>query len=180
MTAIMLCGRQDRALPRELSRVLSVCGGVCLDTDEEISVKPECRFLLVQKDRPPRWRTQAGVCVLPPDTGGLHRWQVPAGFVAVAPSDAPAALRMLERQGAPAVACGMSAADTVTLSSIHEGRAVVCLQRVLTTLSGEKVEPGDYPIGLAAPISPYGLMAGIAILLLAGEDPAAALTSAMV
>lgn len=180
MTAIMLCGRQDRSLPREISRVLSVCGGVCLDTDEEISLKSDCRFLLVQKDRPPRWRTNAGICVLPPDTGVFSHWQVPTGFVAVAPSDAPAALRMLERQGTPTVTCGMSAADTVTLSSIHESRAVVCLQRTLSTLSGGKVEPGDFPVGLAAPVSPYGLMAAMAILLLAGEDPAVALTDALV
>lgn len=180
MTAIMLCGRQDRGLAREISRVLSVCGGVCLDTDDEISLKSECRFLLVQKERPPRWRAAAGVCVLPPDTGAFSHWQVPAGFVAVAPSDTPAALRILEKQGAPAVTCGMSGADTVTLSSIHENRAVVCLQRTLATLTGGEVEPGDFPVGLAAPISPYGLMAAMAILLLAGEDPSASLADALV
>ena len=65
----------------------------------------------------------------------------------------------------------MSASDTVTLSSLDENRPVVSLQRNLRTLSGEQAEPGEYPVRLAAPISPYGLMAAVSILLLAGLDP---------
>lgn len=175
MTAIWLCGRQNPALGREISRVLSACGGVCRCTDKEIALDPACRFLLVQKEKAARWKTDGGVCILPPAAPLFSNWQVPPGFVAVTSSEAPAVLRMLERQGGPAVTCGMSASDTVTLSSIHENRAVVTLQRTLTTLAGRPVEPGDFPVRLASPISPYGLMAGLAALLLSDADPAAGL-----
>ena len=175
MTAILLCGRQDtapdQALEQEICRVLSACGGVCRISEGVITLPDTCKFFLVQQNRPLRLRTESGVCVLPPEARPFARWRVPPGFVAVAPSDNPTALRTLERQGPQAVTCGMSASDTVTLSSLDENRPVVSLQRNLRTLSGEQAEPGEYPVRLAAPISPYGLMAAVSILLLAGLDP---------
>lgn len=175
MTAILFCGPAQAAAGRDIGRVLAACGGVCRYTGDRLILPEDCRFLFLSGDRQLELRADSGICILAPEQRMPVKWQVPPGFVAVAHSADRTALRLLERQGAPAVACGMSAADTVTLSSIREGGAVVTLQRSLCDLSGRWLEPGDYPVKLAFPISDYGLLAGLAALLLAGVDPTAAL-----
>ncbi len=172
MTAILFCGPADAAVCGEIERVLSGCGGVCRCTGDELIVPADCRFLLTGAGRSPRLRTHGGVCVFAEVQGPFARWRVPPGFVAVAHSADRSALRLLEKQGTPAVTCGMSAADTITLSSFQDDGAVVSLQRGMVDLQGERIEPGDYPVRLAAPISNYGLMAALSVLLLAGGDPA--------
>ncbi len=46
----------------------------------------------------------------------------------------------------PAIVCGMSAKDSVTISSISETEAVVSVQRELVLRSGKKLEPSEFKV----------------------------------
>jgi hypothetical protein len=44
------------------------------------------------------------------------------------------------------VSCGLSARDSLTFSSMGEGEAVACVQRILYRPDGETVEPQELPL----------------------------------
>ncbi len=48
------------------------------------------------------------------------------------------AVRLIERHQLPAVCCGMSPRDTLIAESIDNGRSLLCLQRSIPTVKGER------------------------------------------
>ena len=69
-----------------------------------------------------------------------------------------------------AVSYGMSSRCTVTLSSIGD-TSILALQRKLTTVSGNILEPQEIRISNPHKLSQYGLMACDAALLILGVSP---------
>ncbi len=70
---------------------------------------------------------------------------VPTGTVGIVSSDNKRGLECLMRSGVRTVTCGMSRRDTVTLSSSFTD-VTVCLQRRLPSMTGEILEPAEYPV----------------------------------
>ena len=69
-----------------------------------------------------------------------------------------------------AISYGMSTKSSVTLSSIGK-RSVLSLQRELTTLNGNILEPQEIPIENPFSLSEYALMASSAAMLILGVSP---------
>ena len=91
------------------------------------------------------------------------------GAVGVLQTENRNAAEMMSRWGIPAVSCGMSVTDTVTLSSIDADSAMVCLQRNIPTLDGGSIEPFEIPLRLSRPIDRYALMCAVSLLLISGN-----------
>ncbi|MEG1869235.1 MAG: hypothetical protein RR205_00135 [Oscillospiraceae bacterium] len=70
----------------------------------------------------------------------------------------------------PTVTCGMGAGDTVTLSSSTCDSAVICLQRTIYTLSGDKLEPVEIPITLSGKLSHDEILLIAAVLFISGNS----------
>lgn len=66
--------------------------------------------------------------------------------------------------------CGLSNKDTLTLSSLREDSAVICLQREIKTLGGGHMEPAEIPVRLRSPIERGDLLSLAAVLLLCGDS----------
>ena len=73
-------------------------------------------------------------------------------------------------QGAAAVTCGMCAKETLSISSLDYGAAALSLQRSITTVSGDVVEPRDITVELHSAVSPRQMLAVCMVLLMAGVD----------
>lgn len=69
----------------------------------------------------------------------------------------------------PALTCGLSGADSFTVSSWQGDRAVVSLLRPLTAFDGAAVEPFDLPVAFDKPPEPFDLLACAAVHCLLGE-----------
>lgn len=69
------------------------------------------------------------------------------------------------------VSFGMSARDTITLSSVDDRRPVIALQRELLTLRGEMLDRQEIPIGLSYPVPGDALMAAAGALLILDVKP---------
>ena len=67
------------------------------------------------------------------------------------------------------ISCGMSAHDTISISSYFEDRASVSLQKPIKGKNGT-IEPKEVPIRLGTKYDKYVLMCLVAILLLSGID----------
>lgn len=101
---------------------------------------------------------------------------IPENFFAVADPTSEDAVRALKKSCMQAVTCGFSRRDTLTFSSFGGEEAVVSLQRALTTLDGEQLEPREIPVRLGGEPEKgnggeYAVLAAAAVLLLCGEMP---------
>ena len=71
------------------------------------------------------------------------------------------------------VSYGLSGKDSITLSSLEPGFAVLALQRELVTLEGKVVEQQEIPLSFSQSLDSQGLMAVYGSLLVLGKKPEA-------
>jgi len=76
------------------------------------------------------------------------------------------ALSKLLSLSIPAIVCGMSAKDSITISSIRETQAVISVQREITLLSGKKLEPCEFKVTNIDKVDEDDLLIVCAILIL--------------
>jgi hypothetical protein len=96
---------------------------------------------------------------------------IDTGAIAIVDSSKEELLTYVATTGLPAITCGLSAKDTVTLSSIRTDSAVINLQRAVTCFDGTLAEPQEIPISRREDANSFALMAASAICLLAGKYP---------
>ncbi|MDR2909122.1 MAG: hypothetical protein LBU86_04490 [Oscillospiraceae bacterium] len=77
-------------------------------------------------------------------------------------------LSIVSASGLPAITCGMSNKDTVTLSSMDDDSAVVDLRRSITGFDGIVIEPQEIPARCKRAPHRFALMAAAAVRLLSG------------
>lgn len=90
-------------------------------------------------------------------------------MVAIVDSCNKDAVRIASDTKVPAITCGLSACDTITLSSISEDSAVIDLQRCVTCFDGTIAEPQEIPVSLCSSIDSFALMCAAAIFVLSGN-----------
>ncbi|MCL2034166.1 MAG: hypothetical protein FWG94_05480 [Oscillospiraceae bacterium] len=79
------------------------------------------------------------------------------------------AIKLVSGTKMPAVTCGLSPCDTITLSSLSEDSAVIGLQRCITCFDGTVLEPQEIPVSLCAQVSSFTLLCAAAIFILTGN-----------
>ncbi len=84
-------------------------------------------------------------------------------------SDNSAALNFLAGSSIPAITCGLSGRDSLTLTSMTENSAVIALQRNLPRHDGSYTEPMELPINFAHTVDRYALLCGVATLGFCGR-----------
>jgi len=89
--------------------------------------------------------------------------------LAVVDSCDGAVMRQVSETKLPAITCGLSSRDTITLSSIDVDSAVINLQRSVTCFDGSVLEPQEIPVRLGAAIDNYALMALACVFILNGD-----------
>jgi len=92
-----------------------------------------------------------------------------AAAVAVVDSSDEHLLAQVSHTRLPAITCGLKSKDTITLSSIGADSAVVDLRRSISCMSGNKVEPAEFPLRTKRPIDSFMLMSVVSVLILAGK-----------
>ena len=97
-----------------------------------------------------------------------------AAFIAAQPEDLPLSFQGRRCAAAqlrmPSLTCGLSGADTFTMSSWQRDRAVISLLRPLTAFDGTVVEPFELPAAFEIPPDPFDLLACAAVYVMLGES----------
>lgn len=174
MHFIVLYGdRDDGALGKALFRALGQ-QDIALHLSSgraEGTLTPPPRYLITEYETPPRLNVGRGIFVFKDKVSCPMPVKVPKGFIAVAHSASAESLTLLQQAGCPAVVCGMSSRDTVTLSGLQEPSAAVSLQRKIVDLQGNAIEAQEIPVKLSSPLEGYPLLAACAVLLLTQGEP---------
>ena len=70
-----------------------------------------------------------------------------------------------------AVSFGISPKDSLTLSSLGEETILLALQREIITLTGERLDPQEFPLARGNHTAPCHVMACVGVQLLLGVEP---------
>ena len=97
--------------------------------------------------------------------------RLPSCLGIVVASDNLAALQFLAESRLPAITCGLSPHDTLTLTIITEETAVAALQRSLPCWDGTSADPMELPVEMSAPVDRYSLLCCAAVLGVSGLLP---------
>ena len=176
MILVVLYGDADDAqIGKELSAILACHGGVLhIRSSQSVHHSPDggqTDFVLYECDTAPRFETEKGIFVFKNKISRYAGLKVPKGWLAVVDAGNVSALSVLQKSGISAVTCGMSAKDTLNLSSSKEFSAVVSFQRQMYSLSGQEVYEQDVPVRLEKEMDPYVILSACAVLALADRQP---------
>ena len=153
---LIVGGRRERLLADMLAGAFSAC-----DRDD---------FSLEIAPRPEAFIAPYGLLIAARPLVHAAPPSLSPGIVALMEGSNRRAAAMLSATGNAAVCCGMSGRDTVTLSSLRDDAALVCLQRTVTTLSGGAVEPCEIPVRLSRRRHKRDILFAAAALIL-GDCP---------
>ena len=173
MTDILLCGkRTDHSIVKALLPALAGYGGVRYIHPEfyrRIGGE-ESRFLVCDCGQIPQVEGGSGILFFKNSFDSKAPIAVPEGFLCAFEPQNQRAAAFLRAAGAAAVTCGMCAKDTLSISSLDYGAAALSLQRSISTVSGDVVEPGEITVKLRSAVSPRQMLAVCMVLLMAGVD----------
>lgn len=173
MIPIFLLGEEnDAAIRLPLCRVLERHGGVlhiCGTHAAQYAIGP-ARFLLYETSRLDSIQAERALLIFKTRQAFFsHPLVLSDGVISILETENETAARMLLHTGTTALTCGLTARDTLTLSSISDTDPVVSIQRAITTVDGHTLEPCEKRIVLHAPLSGYSLLSVCAVLLLTGQ-----------
>lgn len=171
MNTVILFGITGGYVAEEIKRIISHYGIVAICGTRVDIESSNPNFLIIEYSTRVNLNGGKGMVVFIGEVGTSCTLNVPKNFKGIVYSGDRGALEVLQRSGLDAITCGMSNKDTIILSSIGQSSASVCLQRKISTLDGNIVEPCEYPVRLKNKITDYALLAAFAILLLCGIEP---------
>lgn len=153
----------------KLCRTLAKYGGVlhlCNGDINEISVGSPY-FLVYETEHLNSLQIENTVVIFN-NTNNLDCPKIPqsCNISCIVNSQDSSALSKLLSLSTPTIVCGMSAKDSITISSIGETQAVISIQREITLLSGKNLEPCEFKVANIDKVDEEDLLIMCAILIL--------------
>ena len=112
---------------------------------------------------------EASIVILSPRLGSIASRSFAESSYLVFHSDSRAAADLAATGHCRLLDYGFSLRDSLTFSSLSEKQAVVALQRPLLLLTGEMLEPVEFPVALRGKIDADLLLSTAAVFLLCGK-----------
>lgn len=130
-------------------------------------------FLIYETDTLEHFPVSSGIliCKEPLRQSGfslchVERPECYQNMIGILSSEDTAGAQLFQQMKLTTITCGLSGKDSLTLSSITNDSAVVCLQRTIRSLSGQEIDPGEIPVVIDRPIDRYSLLLTVAVALL--------------
>lgn len=176
MTTVVLFGSAGKdAIGDGMARVLSAFGGAVYYSGSRLFLpegEKKARFCIYETEEMLVESNAKGIFVFKNSLPDGISGRLPKGFVPVLDAKNLRAAALLKGAENIALTCGSSVKNTLSIASLDYTRAVLSLQRGLTALAGEKLEPHDITVNLRSPLGVFPLLVCCAVLLLAGEPSA--------
>ena len=167
---ILFSGRKS-AVERDIIEILSGCGANYI-SDKAVT-SGDGGFTIISEYKKTEINLKNGIAVFIDDTDRFNNQTFPKGIIGICEDSNQKALEIFKNSNIPVISCGMSAKNTVTLSSINSETLLAALQRTVTDCTGNEVDPGEFKIKLKKSYAPFAVMASTAVLLLNGITPKA-------
>lgn len=165
---ILFSGRKNKT-EKEIIEILTGIGAnyisdkAVFSGTEQITIISEYKKTDIKIDK--------GIAVFLDDTDRFDGQILPKGIIGICEDCNQKALNIFFKNCIPVISCGMNSKNTITLSSINSENLLASLQRTVTDIKGNDIEPEEFKITLKRKYHPYSVMASVAILLLCGVIP---------
>ena len=140
-------------------RTMLLCDALCHFTDGS----PDFCIAMCGAKQQVTLDKNARCIVLVPE-GGQCLYTAPHGATVLSFSESGPSIALDGSQ--QLISCGLRQRDTLTLSSLDSQKPVLSVQRTVTTLSGEPLDIGEYPLIIPDEQKHHNIIAAAAILLL--------------
>ena len=165
---ILFSGRKS-TVEKEIIEILSGYGADYISDKAVSSVGGQ--FTVISEYKKTDIKLKSGIAVFIDDTDRFDNQIFPDGIIGICEDNNTAALKAFKDSETPVISCGMSAKNTVTLSSFGDASLLASLQRTLTDFKGNEIDPAEFRIKLTKKYSPFAVMASAAVLLIMGIKP---------
>lgn len=164
---VVAAGGENRRL-RELLRSAGALSMLCTDAAQASFCGDGPDLIFLSARVPLRISCENAALVVRRGAG------LPSGIecenqIAIVDSADAAVREHLARRRLPAITCGLSGADTLTLSSLTADSAMIALQRQITAFDGTKTDPFELPVLYSQRIETFDLLAAAAVFCLMGR-----------
>lgn len=167
---ILFSGRKS-AVEKEIIEILTGYGANYI-SDKAVT-ENSGSFTIISEYKKTDIKLKNGIAVFIDDTDRFKGQIFPLGTVGICEDSNRKALEIFKENNIPVISCGMSAKNTVTLSSLGSDLLLAALQRTVIDFSGTELDPEEFRIKLIKSYTPFAVMASVAVLLLKGITPEA-------
>ena len=134
---ILFSGRKS-AVEKEIIEILTGYGANYISDKAVSSV--DGSFTVVSEYKKTDIKLKSGIAVFIDDTDRFCNQIFPDGIIGICEDKNTAALKAFKTSGTAVISCGMSAKNTVTLSSFGDTSLLASLQRTLTDFEGNCID----------------------------------------
>lgn len=150
MVTVILYGEiKDKSITSKLCRVLSDYGGVLYFSDLKAiryGAHTDVSFVVCECDKMCEISIPNCIVIFKSKQTNSCHIKLCKSAISIVESCNKKAIHAIGGNQNPCVSCGMSSNDTVTLSSICDTDAIISIQRSITEISGNIIEPCDVTV----------------------------------
>ena len=160
---VIIFSRRNSRFLKEIANILCNFGCGYID-DRKIVLKENC-FSVIAEYNKTNIDFIKGVVVFCDDTEKFNGQTLPPNAIGVSDGNNRNALNIFKNNKTAAISCGMNPKNTITLSSIENGKIFISLQRTIIDINGNKIEPGEYKMDYNNSYDPFSYLISLAVLL---------------
>ena len=169
MTTVLLYGSNGDKISNEICNFLATFGILRITEKKIFSNTATPKFVVIESGNFQNVHIENGIIVIVGKIDNGAELKLNGDFKGIVFSLDKEALQILKRAEVPTITCGMAEEDTLSLSSIKEDSAIICVNRKIKTLSGEFIEPQEHKINVKIKTTDYAVLAASAILMCSNE-----------
>ncbi len=165
---ILFSGRKNR-IEGEIIEILTSLGANYI-SDKAVLTGFE-PITIVSQYKKSKLDIDNGIAVFLDDTNRFSGQEFKGNIIGICEDCNHKALEIFSESKISVISCGMNSKNTITLSSINSNTLLATLQRTITDINGNEIEPEEFKIKTNKEYRPFSVMACIAVLLLCGIIP---------
>lgn len=165
---ILFSGRNNK-IEKEIIEILTGCGANYI-SDKAVFSGSE-PITIISEYKKTDLKIKKGIAVLIDDTDRFKNQTFPPSVIGICEENNLKAIELFSKNPIPVICCGMGTKNTITLSSINSDTLLTTLQRTVTDIKGNEIEPEEFKIKLKKNYQPFSVMASVAVMLLCGVIP---------
>ena len=173
MVSLILYGDiKDKSITSKLCRVLSNYGGVLYFSDTKAMKYgdfSDITFTIYECDNLHEINIPHSIVIFKSKQTTDCTIKLCDTVISITESSNQRAITAISGNNNPCVSCGMSCNDTITLSSISDSDAIISVQRSITDIKGNIIEPCDITVKLKHFCDGFILLSTFCFIILSGE-----------
>ena len=148
------------------TKILHGCkAAIISDSEVTEGISPLC---VVSRHKTSKITMNKGAVVLGECLWNFKNQHLPSSIIGICSENNLTGLKLLKSNNLPIITCGMGRKNTLTVSSNEKDSALLCLQRSITDINGNTVEPCEIKVLKKSPYNCYSLLAATAVMLIYG------------